>query len=71
MTANSLKLSLLSLPDEPHHPNNFEFPKRTFGKPNLTPRRASGLIASELAVPAVLYVFDEQEALSMHVTCHW
>ena len=33
MAANSLKLSLPSLPDElkPHHPKNFEFPKRTFG----------------------------------------
>ena len=31
--ANSLKLSLPSLPDEPRaqHPKNFEFPKRTFG----------------------------------------
>ena len=32
MAVNSLKLSLPSLSDEPHHPKNVEFPKRTFGK---------------------------------------
>ena len=32
MAANSLKLSLPGLPDEPHLPKNFEFPKRTFVK---------------------------------------
>ena len=28
----SFKESLLSLPDKPHHPKDFAFPKRTFGK---------------------------------------
>ena len=61
MAANSLKQSLPSLSDEPHHPKNFEFPKRTFGKSNLccAPCRASGLIASW---PFLQY--NEQEALS-------
>ena len=30
--AKHFKESLPSLPDEPHHPENFKFPKRSFGK---------------------------------------
>ena len=32
MAESSLKASLPSLPDKPHHPKEFAFPKRTFGK---------------------------------------
>ena len=32
MAANCLKSSIPNLPDEPHHPKDLAFPKRSFGK---------------------------------------
>lgn len=32
MAAKSLQASLPQLPDKPHHPKDFDFPKRSFGK---------------------------------------
>jgi len=32
MATSSLKATVPSLPDDPHHPKNFSFPKRSFGK---------------------------------------
>ena len=38
-----------SLPDEPHHPKSFDFPKRSFGKTKLifVQQRASGSILGQ------------------------
>ena len=48
VAANSLKLSLPSLPDE-----NFSFPSATFGKSNLLCSAQSQWFNSQLVVPAL------------------
>ena len=57
VTIADLRESIPSLPDVPHHPKRFDFPKRSFGKTKLffVQQRASGSILGQTKRQDVMF----------------